>query len=102
MLLQVIRCLAQPNLELANSSHGIWQGDVDTLFKTTSDGRVQLPGNVGGAQHQDTVVVVAHTLHLYQEFSFNSARGFILTLTSGAAERINFVDENDCWLILSR
>ena len=36
------------------------QRDVDALLEATSDGGVEHPRDVGGAQHQDTVVVGAH------------------------------------------
>ena len=38
------------------------QGDVDPLFKPPPDGGVQDPGDVGGAQHEDAVVVAANAL----------------------------------------
>jgi len=46
MILKIVWCLAQSDLKLDNASNWVRQGDVDTLFETTSDGGVELPRNV--------------------------------------------------------
>lgn len=67
----------------------------------SSDGRVQSPRNVCCSQHQNTIIVVTHSLHLNQKLCFNASRWFRLIFISGAAEGIHLINENDWWLVLS-
>ena len=80
----------------------IWQGDIDSLLETTSDGRVKLPRDVRGTQDEDTIVVCADTVHLDEELSLDAPRGLILALTSASAERVNLIYEDDGRFVLSR
>jgi hypothetical protein len=40
------------------------QVNVDSLLKPPPDGRVKNPWYVGGSQHQNTVHIIANTLHM--------------------------------------
>ena len=41
----------------------IWKVDVNSLLKPSPDSGVQYPGDVGGSQHQDAIVIIAHSLY---------------------------------------
>ena len=101
LLCYIVRRLAYSDLELHDPCLNVWEGDVNSLLEPSADGGVQLPGHIARTQHQDAVVVIAHTLHLDQEFCFNSAGGFVLTLTSAAAQGINFIYEYNSRFIFS-
>lgn len=68
---------------------------MDTALEAATDGCVELPGNVGCAEDENAFGVAADTIHLYQHFSFDTARCFGLAFATGAAESVNFVDEDD-------
>ena len=40
----------------------IWKVNVNSFFKSSPDGGVQDPGDVGGSQHQNAVIVIPDTL----------------------------------------
>ena len=41
----------------------IWKVDVNSLLKPSPYSGVQDPGDVGGSQHQDAIVIIAHSLY---------------------------------------
>lgn len=94
-------CLASSDLEDACTGCSIRKRNVDTLLKTTADGVIELPRHVGGAKDKDSIHVVADTLHLYEELSFDSSGGVIFSFASASAQGIDFIDEDDRWLCLS-
>ena len=50
--------IAERQLEQVEARRFLRQGDVNALLETTPDGCVQHPRDVGGGQHQNTLVVL--------------------------------------------
>jgi hypothetical protein len=98
---EVIGGLPETNFKLDHSCVNLWQWDVDTLLKTTSDGWVEFPGYVRRAQHEDSIIIIAHALHLHEEFGLNAARCFILTLASASTKGIDLIDKDNGGFIFS-
>ena len=67
------------------------QRDVDSLLESSPDGGVQDPGDVGGAEDEDAVVVVADALHLDQKLGLDPSSRFALVVRPGRAEGVDFV-----------
>lgn len=67
---------------------------MDAALEAAADGRVELPGDVGGAEDEDAARVVADAVHLNQELSFYAPRGFGLAFAAGPAQGVDFVDED--------
>ena len=68
---------------------------MDAALEPATDGRVELPGDVGGAQDEDALGVVPHAVHLDEEFGLDAAGGFGFAFAAGTAEGVDFVDEDD-------
>ena len=68
---------------------------MDAALKPATDGSVELPGDVGGAQDEYPFGVVADAVHLDEELGFYSAGGFGFALAAGAAQGVDLVDEDD-------
>lgn len=51
----------------------------------SSDGGVELPGDVGGAEDEDAGCVISYSVHLYEHLRFYSPAGFTLAFSSGPA-----------------
>ena len=64
-------------------------------LEPSSDCGVKLPGDVGCAKDKDASRVTAYAIHLDEEFGFYAPRGFGLAFATGAAEGVDFVDEDD-------
>ncbi len=87
--------------EDACSCIGVRQLNVDTFLEPTSNGAVELPWHVGGSKHKNSVHVVADSLHLDQEFGLNSPARVVFTFRTGAAKRVDFIDEDDARLLVA-
>ena len=84
-----------------SSCLSLWERDVDTFLKSSSDSVIKLPGHVGSTEHQDTVHIVADTLHLDEELCFDATGGVILAFATLAAQRVDLINEDNGWLALS-
>jgi len=83
------------------SSRGlIGEGNINSSLESSPDGGIESPGQVGGSEHQHTLVVVADSLHLDQELGLDPPRGLVLAVGSGPAERVDLVDEDDGGFLL--
>jgi hypothetical protein len=60
-----------------------------------------LPGDIGSAENEHAFAVATDTVHLYQQFGFDTSGGFRFTFSTRTAERIDFVDEDDRGSILT-
>ena len=67
---------------------------MDAALEAAADGGVELPGDVGGAEDEDALGVAADAVHLDQEFGFDAPAGFGFAFAAGAAEGVDFVDED--------
>ena len=81
LLGQMVWCLSEVQLEHVGSASdknyytvpyqpppslprmSIWKVDINSLLKPSPDSGVQDPGDVGGSQHQDSIVIIAHSLY---------------------------------------
>lgn len=70
-------------------------------LEAASNSGIELPGDICRTQHQNALAVVAHTIHLYENFRLYSAGGFRLPFASGSTESVDFVNEYDRRFILS-
>jgi hypothetical protein len=68
---------------------------VDSPLETAADGAVELPGDVGGAEDQHALAVAADAVHLHEQLGLDASGGFGFAFTARAAERVDFVDEDD-------
>lgn len=75
---------------------------MHTSLETTTNGGVELPWDVGGAEDKHACRVFSDTVHLDQHFGLNAARGLGFTLASGTAKGVDFVDEDDGGFVLAR
>lgn len=98
---QIIPCLSTSNPEDAGTSVRIRERNVDTLLESTSNSIIEFPWDIGGSQDQDTIHIISYTLHLNEEFGFNSARGIVFSLRSATTQRIDLIDENDRGLLVT-
>ena len=78
------------------------QVNVNPLLKSPPDGGVQDPGNVGGAEHQDPVVIVADALHLDEELRLDPPRRLGLVVRPLPGQAVHLVDEDDAGFVLPR
>jgi hypothetical protein len=70
-------------------------------LKSAANCSVEHPGNVGGAQHQNSLHVVAHALHLHQKLGLYAPSRLRFVVGSGRAKRVNLIDEDDGGLVLA-
>lgn len=94
-----VRGVAEMDLEHGESRVFLRQRNVDPLLEAPSDGGVEDPRDVGGAEHEDAVHIVAHALHLHQELGLDPTRTFALVLGTRRAQRVHLVDEDDAGLV---
>ena len=64
-------------------------------LESSPDRSVELPRDIGCAEDEDTFRVFAYTVHLDKKFGFYAPRSFGFAFTTGAAECIDFVYEDD-------
>lgn len=101
LLFQLARRGADCEFEHSGAGGQVGQADVYSSLETSPDGRVELPGNVCRSQDQHALGIPSHTVHLYQQLSFDAARCLRLSFASGTAQCVDFVDEDDRGLVLS-
>ena len=75
---------------------------MDAPLEAAPDGGVELPGNIRGAEDENAFGVFAHAVHLHEQLGLDASRGFGFTFAAGAAERIDFVDEDDRRFVFAR
>lgn len=83
------------DLEHRRAGGCLRETDVNTLLKTTANGRVETPWDVGGRKDEDPVGVVADTVHLDEELGLDAAGRLGLVVGTGGAERVDLIDEHD-------
>jgi len=75
---------------------------VDALLEAPPHGRVELPGQVRGADDDQPAVVVAHAVHLHEELGLDAVgAGAAVTGVARAAQGFNLVYEDDGGLALA-
>ena len=74
---------------------------MDATLESTTDSGVELPGDVCCAEDEDAGGVVAYAVHLDEHFGFDAAGGFGFAFATGAAEGVDFVDEDDGGLVFA-
>lgn len=74
---------------------------MDAALEAPSYCRIELPGDVGGAEDEDTFAVAAHAVHLDKQLRFDAAGCFGFALATGTAEGVDFVDEDDGGLVFA-
>jgi len=94
-----MRRFSESDLELDHACMNLRQGNIDSLLKAASDGWIELPGYVWRTKHEDTIIVIANSLHLNKELSFNSSGCLILSLAATSTEWIDLIDEDDGRLV---
>lgn len=68
----------------------------------SSDGRVELPGDVGSTENKDAGGVVSYTIHLDKHFGFYPPASFAFAFTPSTTQSIDLIDEDDGGLVLAR
>jgi hypothetical protein len=64
-------------------------------LKPSSDGCVQLPGNVRRSENENTFRVLSNTVHLDEKFGLDTPTRFALAFASRSTESVYFVDEDN-------
>lgn len=94
--------IADGDLEHAGPAGGVGQTDVDAALEAAADGRVELPGDICGTEHEDALAVLAYAVHLHEELGLDAPRGLRVAFAAGGAEGVDFVDEDDGRFVLAR
>lgn len=97
----VARCRAHGQHEHLHPRIDIWKADVDSALESSPDGSIQLPGDVGSAQDQDTPRVLSDTVHLNEQFCFDTSRCLRFAFSTWPTQRIDFVNEDNSRLVLA-
>lgn len=92
---EVARGVADGEHEHLHAGVDVRQADVDAALEAAADGGVELPGDVGGSQDEDAARVLADAVHLHEQLRLDAPRGLGLAFASWAAQRVDFVDEDD-------
>lgn len=100
-LRELARRRANGELEHLHAGGEIGQADVDSALETATDGCVELPGDVRCAEDEHAARVLAYTVHLHEKLGLDAARRFGFAFATGAAEGVDFVDEDDGGLVFA-
>lgn len=71
-------------------------------FLPPLDSIIQSPRNVRSSKDEETSIVVTNTVHLNQKLCLDAPRPLGLAIPTSSGEGINFVNEDDSWLVFSR
>lgn len=100
-LIKLAWCGSNRKFEHLHTCGQVGQTDVYSPLETTTNGSIELPGDIRRAKNEDTSGVLAYTVHLHEKFGFDAARCFGLAFPAWAAESIDLVDEDDGWLVFT-
>lgn len=100
-LRQFAGCGADGQHEHLHSCVDIGETDVDSTLESTTNGGIQLPGNVCCAEDQNALGVLADTVHLNEQFRLDTTRCLRFTFSTRTAERVDFVNEDNRRLVFS-
>lgn len=95
LALQARLGVADGDLEHGRARGDVRQRDVHAALEAAADGGVELPRDVGRAQHQHARRVLAHAVHLHQHLGLDAPRRLGLAFAARAAERVDLIDEDD-------
>jgi hypothetical protein len=70
-------------------------------YAPSLDGDIERPRDVGRAEDEHARLVVPDSVHLDEELGLDPPRRFRLAFASCTAERVDFVDKDDRWGVLS-
>ena len=93
--------VADGELKHGRPGSQVREGDVYSPLEAAADGGVELPRDVGGAQDEHALAVLAHAVHLHQHLGLYPPRGLRLALAAGPAQGVDLVDEDDGGLVLA-
>ena len=79
----------------SQSAFDIRKGNVHSFLEPSSDCRVQSPGQIGSSQNQNSITIVANSLHLNQKFCFYPSWNLVFFWGSVAGYWVNLVNKND-------
>ncbi len=74
---------------------------MNSALETSSNCGIELPGDVGSAKDENAFRVPADAVHLYQKLCFDTAGGFAFAFAPRAAQRVDFIDEDDGGTVFS-
>ncbi len=98
-----VRRGAQVKLEHGLASGRLGQRDINALLEAASNGRVQRPRNIRGAQDEYVVIVVVrHALHLHEKLGLDAACTLGLVVVTRRTQRVDLVDEDDAGSVGAR
>mmetsp|Transcript_19192 Transcript_19192/g.28945 ORF Transcript_19192/g.28945 Transcript_19192/m.28945 type:complete len:226 (-) Transcript_19192:819-1496(-) len=88
------------NAEDFQTSILVWNSNIDFPIKTTETTKsgVNCVGTIGSTNHNNTCTLLK-TVHQSQHLTNNSTFHFTIGLFTFWSNRIDFVNENDCWSI---
>mmetsp|Transcript_22091 Transcript_22091/g.61922 ORF Transcript_22091/g.61922 Transcript_22091/m.61922 type:complete len:257 (-) Transcript_22091:246-1016(-) len=96
LLGQVVLGVTKAQLQQRATAVGLRERDVNPLLESSSDGGVQVPRSVCGAQDQNALHAIADALHLGQELRLDTSCGVRLTrLAARTAQGVHLIDEDD-------
>lgn len=74
---------------------------MHTPLEAPTNRIIELPRDIRGAEDEDALGILAYAVHLHQHLCFDAAGGFGLAFVAGAAQGVDFVDEDDRGLVLA-
>ena len=92
---QLTRRAPHGQLKHLHSRRQIRQTYVYSALESSPNGRVELPGDVCGAEDEHAPAILADAVHLHEHLCFYAARGFGFAFAAGAAQGVDLVDEDD-------
>jgi hypothetical protein len=111
---EIVGCFADIQFKHSSAGLNVWKGNEDTSFEPSTNCTIELPWNICCSQYQNSTWIISDSLfpirqvsvegqyiHLYEEFSFDTSRGFTFTFSSCSTDRIHLINEYDRRLILS-
>lgn len=93
--------ITQMDFKHDQASMCLRQRNVDTLLESSTNGRIENPWYIRGAQHKNAIGIIAHTLHLHQELRLDATHTVVLIVRPSRTHRIDFIDKYNRWLMLS-
>ena len=91
----------QRSFEHSESCFIFRERNVNSSLKSSPNGKIKSLWEVGRSQNENSIFIVANSLHFGQKLCLNSLCGLTFVFRSTAAQRVDLVNEDDWWLLLS-
>ena len=89
-------------LEHSDSCFIFRERNVNSSLKPSPNGKIKSLWEVGRSQNENSIFIIANSLHFGQKLCLNPLCSLTFVFRSTAAQRVDLVNEDDWWLLLSR